>query len=370
MKLNKKITLIISSLSGGGAEGICVNMANSFADNGWCVDLVVLNLNNEVYLNRVSNNVNLIILNVDHIRYSAIPLLKYLYKNQIKTVLLFNHELTVTLVILRFLFRLNLKIISRNISVMSFKMKQFKQESFWTRYIVSPLIKYFYCKTDHVVNQSHSMRDDLISLFPKLYHNSSVIYNPISIHIENYLNKYDLIKIKKKNYLLCVGRLEKVKGFNFAIEAFSGIVNKYPNLRLKIVGQGSLESKLKQKAIDCSVEKKVDFEGFQKNIIPFYLYAKATILTSLYEGYPNVLIESIAMNTPVAAFDCPGGTNEIIQDGLNGYLVNNQDVSDLKNKLSTLLLNNYDYYDLKNSVKKNKIEQVFKHYEKLINSFI
>ena len=169
---------------------------------------------------------------------------------------------------------------------------------------------------------------------------------------------------------MCVGRLEKVKGFYFAIEAFSRIVSEYPNLRLKIVGQGSLKKELKQKAIDCSVENKVDFEGFQKDIIPYYLYAKATILTSLYEGYPNVLIESIALNTPVVAFNCPGGTNEIIQDGLNGCLVNNQDINDLKKKLSTLLLKNYNNDDLKNSIKKNKIEQAFKQYERLINSII
>ena len=370
MNSNKKITLIISSLTGGGAEAICLSIANSFANNGWHVDLVVLNLNNEAYFDRISSNVNLVVLNVNHARYSFIPLLKYFFKNQVKTVLVFNHELAVILLIMRLLLRLKIRIISRNISVLSIKIKQFKLQGFWTRNVVGPLIKYFYQKIDHVVNQCHSMRDDLITVYPQLSNNSSVIYNPISAHIENYANKYDLTKIKKENYILCVGRLEQVKAFHYAIEGFAGIANQFPKLRLKIVGQGSLEQNLKQKAIDCSVENKVDFEGFQKNIIPYYSHAKATVLTSLYEGYPNVLLESLAMNTPVIAFNCPGGTSEIIQDGLNGYLVKYQDVDDLKKKLSTLLLNNYNNYDLKNSIKKNKFEQVFKHYEKLVNSFI
>ena len=370
MNSNKKITLIISSLTGGGAEGICVSIANSFANNGWHVDLVVLNLNNEVYFDRISSDVNLVVLNVNHTRYSFIPLSKYFFKNQVKTVLVFNHELAVTLVIMRLLLRLKIRIISRNISVMSIKIKNFKLQGFWTRNVVRPLIKYFYHKIDHVVNQCQSMRDDLITVYPKLSNNSNVIYNPISSHIEDYVNKHDLSKIKKENYILCVGRLEQVKAFHYAIEGFAGIANQFPTLRMKIVGQGSLEQNLKQKAIDCRVENKVDFKGFQKDIIPYYSHAKATVLTSLYEGYPNVLLESLAMNTPVIAFDCPGGTNEIIQNGLNGYLVKYQDVDDLKKKLSTLLLNNYNNYDLKNSIKKNKIEQVFKHYEKLINSFI
>ena len=60
MKIDKdKIVLLINSLAGGGAEGVCVSIANSFADKGYQVDLVILNLNNEAYLDRLSKNVNL-----------------------------------------------------------------------------------------------------------------------------------------------------------------------------------------------------------------------------------------------------------------------------------------------------------------------
>lgn len=369
MKSNNKITLVISSLGGGGAEGVCVSIANKFAERGWDVDLVVLNLINESFLNRVSDNVNLVVLNINHARYAGIPLLKYIYKNKTNTVLVFSHELTTILVIIRILFRLKIKIISRNISVLSMKMQKFKVQNFWTRNIVGPLIKYFYHKIDHVINQCHSMRDDLLSIYPQLAHNSSVIFNPISSHIEKYVNNNDLTKIEKKNYILCVGRLEQVKALHYAIEGFASIADEFPNLRLKIVGQGNLENKLKKKAFGCSVGNKVDFEGFQKNIIPYYLYAKATIQTSYYEGYPNVLIESIALNTPVVAFNCPGGTNEIIQDGINGYLVKHQNIDDLNKKLSILLTNKFIYKNMKNSIKKNQIDHVFECYNKIINSF-
>jgi len=368
MIINKKITFVISSLSGGGAERVCVSVANSLADRGWQVDLVVLNINNQAYLNSLSSNINLITLNVNHSRYSGIPLLRYIYKNKPKTILVFNYELSVMIVMLRVIFRFKLKIISRNINTFSIKIKQFKEQGLWTRCIVLPLIKLFYHKIDHVINQCNAMQNDLISIYPELSENSSVIYNPIPIHIENYSNKNDLAQIKKENYLLCVGRLEKQKAFHYAIEAFAGIKDSFQDLRLKIIGQGSLENELKQKAIDYCVEHRVDFEGFQKDIIPYYLYSKGTILTSLYEGYPNVLIESIAMNTPVVAFDCPSGPKEIIKDGLNGYLVKHHDVNDLKKKLSILLLNKFDISDLKKSIEKNQTKQVSKKYENLINS--
>ena len=361
--------MMISSLSGGGAESVCVNIANTFVKKGWQVDLLILNLNDEAYFKYLSDKVNLVILNVNHARYSIFPLISYIFKNKIKTVLIFNYELTVIFVILRLILRLKINIISRNINTLSFKIKKFEQQSFWTKYVVKTLIKYFYTKTDHVINQCKAMQKDLILYFPNFKHNSSIIYNPLPIHIIDYVKNYDLKQINKENYLLCVGRLEKQKAFHYAIEAFAGISDKFPDLRLKIVGKGSLENDLRQKARDCSVSSKVDFEGFQSNILPYYLYAKATLLTSYYEGYPNVLIESLALNTPVISFDCPGGPSEIIQDGINGFLVNYLDIEDLKHKISFMIEHNFDYRKLKTSMEKNQIKKIFKQYEDLVNSF-
>ncbi len=365
----KKILLLNSSLAGGGSESVSVSIANKFAEKGWPVDLAVLNLNNATFLSRVSKGVKLISLNVNHTRYSALPLLKYIFKNKPKIILVFNYELTVMLVILRFIFRLNIKIIARNINTLSIKLKKFETQNLWKKYIVLPSIKYFYKNTDHVVNQCYAMRDDLIHIFPSLFYKSSVIYNPIPTHIEEYANKINLSKIKKENYLLCVGRLENQKAFHYAIETFAGISDIFPELRLKIIGKGILEDELRQKATDCNIASKVDFLGFQKNIIPYYLHAKATILTSHYEGYPNVLIESIFMNTPVVSFDCPNGPSEIIKDGINGFLVKQYDMNDLKKKLIITIKSKFNYLDLKSSVQKNKIEHVFQSYEKLFNIY-
>ena len=277
--------------------------------------------------------------------------------------------MSILLVFLRFLFNLNIKIISRNTSTLSIRLKEFQKKKPLISYVIRPLVKFFYSRVDQVINQCAGMSEDLIKTIPKLDKKSTVIYNPISSQIINYSNKNDLTQIIKKNYILCVGRLEKVKAYHYAIESFAGIANNFPNLRLKIVGKGSLKHELKLKAIQCHVENKVDFEGFQKNIIPYFLYSKATILTSLYEGYPNILIESIAMNTPVVAFNCQNGPNEIIQDGINGYLAEYKSVEDLKTKLLMTLNNNFSYKNLKNSINKNQIENVEEHWEKLINQF-
>lgn len=370
MKKTKKITFLISSLSRGGAENVCVSIANIFIQYNWQVDLIILNLHNETYLSRLSKKVNLVVLNVNHARNSMFSLLKYVYKNDIKKIFIFNYELTVVMVILKIIFKIQIKIISRNINTFSIKMKEFDKQGFWTKYIVKILIKNLYTKVDYVINQCKGMHYDLINYYPKFNKKSKIIYNPLSPHIKNFLNTIDLTKVKKENYILCVGRLEEQKAFHYAIEAFAGIHDNFPELRLKVIGNGSCEKNLKQKAIECGVRNQVDFEGFQNDIISYYLHAKATVLTSLYEGYPNVLVESIALNTPVVAFNCPYGPSEIIQDGINGFLVNHKDTNDLKKKLTTLLLKNFNFNDLTNSIKNNQTKTVYKNYEKLIDSLV
>ncbi|MCU7961485.1 MULTISPECIES: glycosyltransferase [unclassified Shewanella] len=362
--VSKKITLLISSLAGGGAEGVCVSVANGLADNGWQVNLVVLHTNNAAYLERVSPKVNLVVLGVNHARNVPLPLLRYIRKHKPAKLLVFNYELAVIAVMLRSVFRLKTKIIARNIN--TFSQNTAKPQGSWQRYIVKPLINHFYGKADHIINQCQAMRDDLVSVFPHLADKTSVIYNPVSKHVEDYAKTHDLTQVVKRDYLLCVGRLEKQKAFHYAIEGFAGIANDFPSLRLKIVGQGSLEQSLKQCAIDLGVADRVDFEGFQADMIPYYLHAKLTLLTSLYEGFPNVLIESITLGTPVIAFDCPSGPREIIQEGVNGYLVDYQSVSALETTCRTFLNKPIDSKSVQFSASRYLRNNVIKIYLSLL----
>ena len=357
---NKKTTFLISSLSGGGAEGVCVNVANGLAEIGWEVNLVVLHLNNSAYQDRVSDKVNFVVLGVNHARDSSLALLRYIRKNKPKTILVFNYELPVILVILQTLFRFKTKIITRNINTLS--QKQALAKGFWLKYVVMPLVNKFYIKADHIINQCEAMLEDLVALYPNASNKSSVIYNPLAKHIEDYAMTNDLRGVEKHDYLLCVGRLEKQKAFHLAIEAFAKLSSEYPNLRLKIIGKGSLEGDLKQLVSDLEIEHRVDLDGFKNDMIPYYLHAKATVLTSLYEGFPNVLLESIGLGTPVVAFDCPSGPKEIIINGSNGYLVKNKCLKDLDDKLRLALNKKWDPSIILNSAKPYYLENIVHKY--------
>jgi glycosyltransferase involved in cell wall biosynthesis len=271
------------------------------------------------------------------------------------------------LIILRCVFRFKANIFTRNINTFSQNKSQVK--GFWLKYVVMPLVDKIYIKADHIINQCEAMRDDLLRLHPHLLKKTSVIYNPVSKHIEDFANSFDFNNVNKQDYLLCVGRLEKQKAFHQAIKAFAYLANDYPNLRLKIVGKGSLELYLKQFAFDLGIEDRVDFEGFQKDLIPYYLYAKATLLTSLYEGFPNVLLESIGLGTPVVAFDCPSGPKEIIIADTNGYLVKDKCLIDLNDKLRLTLNKNWETSIISETAKPYYLSNVIYKYEYFFNQY-
>lgn len=369
MKINQQVILVIDSLRGGGAQRVCVNLANGLSKSGWSVDLLVLNLKDNNFIESLSETVNLIQLNKNHVRTSILSLLKLIYQKKPKLFLVFNYEFSVLLIFLRFFFKFKYKIISRNISNLSKKKEELNEAGFWSKNIVNRFIGHFYHKADHIVNQCCSMQDDFIKINPKLRKNTSVIFNPLSNKIINYAENHDLSKIKKNDYLLCVGSLKKAKAFNYAIEGFARIAKHFPKLRLKIVGEGKLEKQLKKIAMDLGIESRVDFEGFQKDIIPFYLYARATVLTSVYEGFPNVLIESILLGTPVVSFDCPSGPSEIIEKGVNGFLVEYQNIEDLKNQLYSVLLTKFYIKKMNKTVKKYYPKQIIQKYDRLLKSF-
>jgi glycosyltransferase involved in cell wall biosynthesis len=333
--MNRRITFLISSLGGGGTERNCVTLANGMAERGWAVEIVVLHLHNAVLQGELDPRVTLISLDVRKARYVPIRLARYLTKAKPEQVLVFNHQLAVALVLLRRLLRLDVRIVARTANTLS--RKSARQPSLWHRHGVDWLTKRFYGRVDRVIAQSSGMRDDLIANYGIAPAKVRVIANPLSPGIELVARNRDSYTTTNGTYLLCVGRLHRQKAFHFAIEAFAGVARKYPALRLKIVGRGRLAGELAALAQRLSVADRVDFEGFHRDMAPFYVNARATVMTSLYEGFPNVLVESIALGTPVVAFDCPSGPTEIVQDGVNGYLVRHQDVAHLEECITSAL---------------------------------
>jgi glycosyltransferase involved in cell wall biosynthesis len=152
-----------------------------------------------------------------------------------------------------------------------------------------------------------------------------VIYNPIpleAVREQSHENvQHPFFMGGQYRVLIHVGRLERVKRHDRLLRIFTLAHQLRPDLRLLILGKGSLEPELKALTRSLGVEKVVDFVGFQVNPYAWMAKADCFVLSSEYEGFPNVLIEAMACELPVVSVDCLSGPAEIIQDGQNGFLV-------------------------------------------------
>ncbi|MFW5720914.1 MAG: glycosyltransferase, partial [Bacteroidota bacterium] len=190
--IKKEITLLISSLRGGGAESVCTNIANGLANREWSVNLVVLNMNGSIFHDRLNQKVNLISLNINHARYSFMALSKYLFKQKPSVIMSFNYELTVSAILIKNVLGVKTKIIARNNNTLTQKTKQ--TNGIWVQKIVNPMIKRFYSQSDHIINQCEGMKEDLLSFYPNSKLKLSTIYNPVNTNIENLAKTIDFNK--------------------------------------------------------------------------------------------------------------------------------------------------------------------------------
>ena len=327
--MDERIVLFIRSLSVGGAEGVCVSIANELKRSGRNVEVLTLVDLDSYRINSLDPKISMSSLGIKHARSAFNKLFKWLTKNpEPKTFLVFNHQLTFWLVLLRFLFRFKFRIVSRNINTLSLMREH--EKSWWHRHVSHFLVAQTLRFSDAIIAQSSGSRDDLVANYKVKSDMIFCIPNPVSPQFRNVNTS---IIHSDDPYILCVGRLEKQKSFDIAIEVFATIIADYPKLSLKIVGTGSDENYLKSLVYKLGLEKKVFFLGSQLRMNEFYQNARLTLLTSLFEGFPNVLVESISCGTPVVAYDCPSGPRDIIVDKENGILVHYLDRLHLKQSI-------------------------------------
>lgn len=168
--------------------------------------------------------------------------------------------------------------------------------------------------------------------------NTLVIPNPLSfapISKEEYENTFE----NRKNLLAC-GRLNAyhVKGFDTLIRCYAKLANKYPSWDLDIAGAGDEQSivYLKKLAAEEGVENRVHFLGFRQEIATLMREHSIFVLSSRSEGFGMVITEAMAMGCPCVSFDL-SGPSEIIVDTIDGMLVESQNEQDMVHTIGELI---------------------------------
>lgn len=136
---------------------------------------------------------------------------------------------------------------------------------------------------------------------------------------------------------VALGRLSPEKGFDLLIESFAEIAAAHPQWQLRIYGEGSERANLSKLAQERGVSDKVWFGGWTSNAEQALRSSDLFILPSRYEGFPNALLEAMAVGLPCISFDCDSGPREIIRHEIDGLLVPAGDVRQLAHALERLM---------------------------------
>lgn len=165
---------------------------------------------------------------------------------------------------------------------------------------------------------------------------SCVIPNPVDIDKNRYLKPCE----DRKKIVITAGRLVERKNQGLLISAFSHIAGEFPDYNLSIYGDGPLKDNLLKMIKNRKMEDRITIYESTDEIYDRIYEASLFVLTSEYEGMPNVLIEAMALGTPCISTDCrPGGARAIIHSGENGYIVALNDMEALSDEMRNLLVN-------------------------------
>ena len=205
-----------------------------------------------------------------------------------------------------------------------------------------------------------------LSTFPKKIQKiSKIIKNPISVSFNEKL-KFE----EKENTILSIGRLAEEKNHLDLLKSFKLISLKIPNWKLKIIGSGPLESKIKFFINTNNLEKRVELIKEVKNIELEYQKAKFLVMPSRYEGFGLVIAEALSCGLPVILFES-GNSSNLIVNAFNGIVISNnsQKIKNLSMEIEKLALNDNHIKELaKNCIKPkgHADEKIIKEWEKLI----
>lgn len=160
-----------------------------------------------------------------------------------------------------------------------------------------------------------------------------VIPNPVLPPAQHYPHSHD-----ERNRIIAIGRLVHEKGYDRLLAAYQKIFHLHPSWTLEIWGDGPLGETLEDLIEDYHLQDCVKLMGTTNEIGRELAHADIFVMTSRYEGFPNALCEAMASGLPSIVFDCPVGPRAIIKDGVNGLLVENDNIDAFANILSELMV--------------------------------
>lgn len=356
-----KIDFYISSLSGGGAEKVLITVAEKFAQQGHDVTVFSLEKRPQFYF----PSANVKVVKMEKSKNKAIGvfndflmLRKYVKGSDADVSISFLSRCNILLILSCLFNKRKLIVCDRNNP---------RMEHSFLAFIISQIL---YLRANKIVVQTKKIESMYINALKRKL---IVIENPLNFEkLDSEL--IDFSSEDVTNRIISMGRLEPQKDFITLIDAFDIISSDYPDWVLDIYGHGNQEEMLLNHISTKQHGNKINLCG--RTTTPFREMKKSKIfvLSSFYEGFPNVLCEAMYAQKICISSNCISGPSELIEDGVNGYLFDVQDTGKLA-KLLDYSMSNYNKLEkvrLKAKLSTNKLDhnENFSHWENLVFSII
>lgn len=338
----KKIALIGYRLSGGGSDKVMANLSIFFERHGFEIDIIIVL--DEVSFPYSGKLVNLGLLKNQSNGFfnkakRLLALQKYLEENKFDFIIDFRFRTKVIqeLILARFIY--NTKTI---FTVHSFLIDHYMPNNSWLTKLM-----YNHCYANVAIT------NEMKTLIETRHQLKNVVTIPNPIYLEEILEKEKKIIKIDFDFIIAVGQYEnEIKQFDKLISSYAKSDLPKKHIHLIVVGNGN-GMKLKKAAFDNQVDSFVHLSGYKNNAFTYINKARFLVLSSINEGFPNVILESLACKTPVISFDCDFGPRDIITNFENGVLVENQNWEKLSEAMNLFVSNEGLYQNCKNNTFKS-----------------
>ena len=155
--------------------------------------------------------------------------------------------------------------------------------------------------------------------------------------IPNPAEKHNFVYNADSKQILSAGLLVPIKGYDQAIQAAAKVLPKYPKWKWIICGEGPEREKMKKLIMKANLKEQILLPGVMSNMDEQYQQAAMYVMTSKMEGLPMVLLEAKSWGLPIVSFDIMTGQSDIVRDGVNGFLVEPDNVDELSEKIEQLI---------------------------------
>lgn len=316
-----RIAFFVPSMSVGGTQLATLRLAGAFADRGYPTDLVLTRAQGP-FLPRVPTDVRIVDLKASRTLMSVPAMTRYLRHARPEVVFSGRNEANVVACVARRVARAHTRVVINVGSTLS--RKAVDAPTFRGRSTMTWAGPFYRSWADAVVAISEGVAEDLVQHMGLPRDRVRVIYNPI-ITPELFAQAEDPVDHPwfapgQPPVLLGVGRLSVPKDFPTMVRAFA-LVRQQQDARLLILGEGEQRADLEHLIDELGLEKDVALPGYEANPAKFMKRAAVCLVSSIWEGLPAVLVEALALGTPVVSTDCPSGPAEVLDGGRLGALV-------------------------------------------------